>query len=269
MCLGSEARAQNEAARKKYEYQLQKREHDWMQKLSLTKAEHVEYEQTINNSNLGLANVYADIQAKHKDMIGQVLQEDEDNWKAFLKESTGATLAASGMTGKSADRIQTLDLAQYLAGRNRAVSDLTSDAQELSKQGRIAAGQAAAAQKEAFTKVAFFKSPDFPPPTPVYRNVGMAAFQDALSIGSSVASMAMPFVGAGSDRKLKENIKKIGESISGLGIYKFNYIGRSQKWIGTMADEVKKIKPEAVFTMKNGFEGVRYDLIDVKMREAT
>ena len=79
--------------------------------------------------------------------------------------------------------------------------------------------------------------------------------------------MAMPFVAT--DRKLKENIKKIGESISGLGIYKFNYIGRSQKWIGTMADEVRKIKPEAVFKMKNGFEGVRYDLIDVKMREAT
>ena len=35
-----------------------------------------------------------------------------------------------------------------------------------------------------------------------------------------------------------------------------------------MADEVKKIKPEAVFRMKNGFQGVRYDLIDVKMRRA-
>ena len=98
------------------------------------------------------------------------------------------------------------------------------------------------------------------------QNVGQAAFMDALNIGMTVAG---PFIAAGSsDRKLKENIKKIGESISGLGIYKFNYIGQTQKWIGTMADEVKKIKPEAVFIMKNGFEGVRYDMIDVNMRRA-
>ena len=35
-----------------------------------------------------------------------------------------------------------------------------------------------------------------------------------------------------------------------------------------MADEVKKINPKAVITMKNGYEGVRYDLIDIKMRRA-
>ena len=96
------------------------------------------------------------------------------------------------------------------------------------------------------------------------QNVGQAAFMDALNIGMTVAG---PFI-AKSDRNLKENIKKIGESISGLGIYKFNYIGQTQKWIGTMADEVKKIKPEAVVLMKNGFEGVRYDMIDVNMRRA-
>ena len=36
-----------------------------------------------------------------------------------------------------------------------------------------------------------------------------------------------------------------------------------------MADEVMKVKPEAVVTMDNGFFGVRYDLIDVQFKEAT
>ena len=31
------------------------------------------------------------------------------------------------------------------------------------------------------------------PPKPVLQNVGAASFMDALSIGSSIASMAMPF----------------------------------------------------------------------------
>lgn len=69
-----------------------------------------------------------------------------------------------------------------------------------------------------------------------------------------------------SDRKLKENIKKIGKSMSGLGIYTFNYIGQAKKYIGTMADEVLKIKPEAV-TIRDGFMAVRYDLIDVNFEE--
>ena len=69
------------------------------------------------------------------------------------------------------------------------------------------------------------------------------------------------------NKNLKENIKKIGESISGLGIYKFNYIGQAKQYIGAMADEVLKVVPEAVVTMENGFMGVRYDLIDVNFKE--
>ena len=71
----------------------------------------------------------------------------------------------------------------------------------------------------------------------------------------------------GSDRRLKENIKKLGESPSGLGIYKFNYIGHVKQYIGTMADDVMKVMPEAVFTMANGFLGVKYNLIDVQFKE--
>ena len=70
-----------------------------------------------------------------------------------------------------------------------------------------------------------------------------------------------------SDRRLKENIKKIGESISGLGIYKFNYIGKAKQYIGAIADEVIKVVPEAAVTMDNGYLGVNYDLIDVTFKE--
>ena len=116
-----------------------------------------------------------------------------------------------------------------------------------------------------FADVAFVKHPDLAPPKPVYQNVGLAAFRDALSIGTSIATVG---IAMGSDRKLKENIKKIVESISGLGIYKFNYIGQAKQYIGAMADEVIKVVPEAVVTMSNGYQGVRYDLIDVTFKEA-
>ena len=259
MCLGAGAAAANEQARRDYQYKLDRREQAWMQDLSLTKQEHVQYEQGINNTNLGLANVYADLHEEYGDLYGQMLQEDETSWKEFLANS--GKLAASGVTGRSADRIQTLDLAKYLTESNRKVINLNKQGKELRKQSAQAYGKVRAQQMDSFAKVAMVKMPDLAPPQPVMRNVGAAAFMDAISI-------ATPIVGMISDKKLKENIKKLGESISGLGIYKFNYKGDATKWIGTMADEVKKIKPEAVFTMKNGYEGVRYDLIDVKMRRA-
>ena len=189
MCLGAQARAANERARKDYEYNLQRREADWMQTLSITNTERVMHDQLIDSSNLGLANVYGDIQEKFGEQIGQALQEDEVNWKKFLQESQGGKLAASGQTGRSADRISTLDLADYLRKGSRKAYELTESREELSEAGAKAAGMARAEQMQSFAKNAIIKNPDLAPPTPVYQNVGAAAFMDALSIAGSVAGI--------------------------------------------------------------------------------
>ena len=92
MCLGAQARAANETARRNYEHQLQNREANWMQTLSLTKTERIMHDQTIDASNIGLSQIYGDIQEKFGDQIGQALQEDEVNWKKFLQDNTGLSL---------------------------------------------------------------------------------------------------------------------------------------------------------------------------------
>ena len=279
MCLGAQARAANETARRNYEYQLRNREANWMQTLSVTNTERVMYKQGIDASNLGLANIYSDIEEKFGDQVGQALQEDEVNWKKFLQDNQGMKMAASGQTGRSADRISTLDLADYLKKGSRKAYELTESREELDKVAAKAAGQARAEQLNMFAKNAIIKSPDLAPPQPVYQNVGAAAFMEALQIAGTVASIAaIPATGGGSalltglgwqksDRRLKENIQKIGESISGLGIYKFNYIGKAKQYIGAMADEVIKVVPEAAVLRPDGFYGVNYDLIDVDFKE--
>jgi len=189
VCLGAQARAANKAAKRNYEYSLQKRERQWMQTLSITNTERVMHEQGIDASNIGLSQVYGDIQAKFGDQIGQALQEDEANWKEFLKNNTGGKMAASGQTGRSVDRISTVELGEYLAKGSRKAYELTESKQELDKAGRKAAGLARAEQMNSFAKNAIVKSPDLAPPKPVYQNVGAAMFMDALSIGSSIATM--------------------------------------------------------------------------------
>ena len=66
-----------------------------------------------------------------------------------------------------------------------------------------------------------------------------------------------------SDSRLKEAIEKIGESPSGINIYKFKYKGYPDTFVGVMAQELIHSHPHAVFTMPNGFYAVAYDMIDV------
>ena len=265
MCLGAGARAANEAARRDYEYKLEKRERNWMQTLSMTNVEHLQYEQGIDASNLGLANTITDLQGQRGDIIDQMVTESQADWKEFLAKNTGDQLKASGRLGKSSQRISAIDLGQYLKKGSDKVHALTKATSHLNKQAGQAAGKARAEQMQMFANVAFVKNPDMVPPKPVYQNVGQAAFMDALGIAAQAASI---YAGVTSDRRLKENIIKLGESISGLGVYKFNYIGKAKQYIGTMADEVIKIFPKAAILNNDGFYAVDYSLIDVNFKEA-
>ena len=194
VCLGADARAANEAARRKYKYQLEKREREWMQTLSLTKVEHVQHEQLIDSSNLALANAYSDIQEKHGQLVDQMFASSQEDWKKFLQQSKGADLKAAGRLGRSSERLSALEFGEYMKRGNDKARQLTEAGQALSREGAKAASATRAQQMQSFTNVAFVKNPDMVPPQPVMRNVGHAMFMDALKIGSSVAGMAMPFV---------------------------------------------------------------------------
>ena len=265
MCLGAEARAANERMKKDYEYKLEKREADWMHTLSITHAEQNQYKELVDTAHVGAGNVWADVQAKYGTEVSKVMQQSEDDWAKFLSENAGSQRLASGQTGKSVTRLKNASMAEVLRTGARRASELTDTREKLTTEAAQAVGQARAAQMQAFAKNSMQKVPGLAPPKPVYQNVAAAAFNDALGIAGQIATIVI--AAKGSDRRLKENIEKIGESISGLGIYKFNYINQAKQYIGAMADEVLKVVPEAVVTMENGFMGVRYDLIDVNFKE--
>jgi len=193
VCLGAQARAANEAARRQYKYQLEKREQEWMQQISLTGVERIQYEQGIDASNLGLAQVYSDIQEKHGTMVDKAMVQSQADWKTFLQESKFADMKASGRTGRSTDRIGAIELAEYFKKGSDLASQLTDAGVQLSKAGAQAAGQTRQQQLSMFAQNAFIKHPDLAPPKPVMQDVGAASFMDALSIGSSLAGMYMPF----------------------------------------------------------------------------
>lgn len=70
-----------------------------------------------------------------------------------------------------------------------------------------------------------------------------------------------------SDRRLKEDIVRVGDHPLGFGIYLFSYKAAYQetcgagRHLGVMADEVEPILPKAVSVGTDGFKVVDYSLL--------
>jgi hypothetical protein len=62
-----------------------------------------------------------------------------------------------------------------------------------------------------------------------------------------------------SDRRVKEDIEKVGRLDNGLPIFSYRYKGDDTPQIGLMAQDVEKVHPEAVANF-GGLKAVRYDL---------
>jgi hypothetical protein len=73
--------------------------------------------------------------------------------------------------------------------------------------------------------------------------------------------LAGSIVGAGakmyaSDRRLKSNIVRVGTHPLGVGIYEYDIFDRRER--GVMAQEVEKVRPEAVIEHPDGYKMVNY-----------
>lgn len=61
-----------------------------------------------------------------------------------------------------------------------------------------------------------------------------------------------------SDERLKDDVKKVGETDDGIGLYSYRYKGDDKKEIGLIAQDVEKKKPSAVKKTKSGYKAVNY-----------
>ena len=85
-----------------------------------------------------------------------------------------------------------------------------------------------------------------------------------------MGAKALPYMMSGSDRRIKQNIKQIGvDSKTGLPLYEFEYkFLPGRVFIGVMADDVEKVRPEAVEENDMGIKMVNYGMLGMRMVEA-
>lgn len=83
------------------------------------------------------------------------------------------------------------------------------------------------------------------------------------SVFGQVAGAAGALAPFFSDIRLKEDIKLVGQSTSGINIYNFKYKGDDKVYQGVMAHQV----PEASYVHDNGYLVVDYSKIDVEFKQ--
>jgi len=64
-----------------------------------------------------------------------------------------------------------------------------------------------------------------------------------------------------SDRRLKKNLKRIGTHPLGLSVFTFQYLWSDDTETGVMAQDVLKVKPEAVVVTSSGYYAVDYGML--------
>ena len=100
-----------------------------------------------------------------------------------------------------------------------------------------------------------------------------------LRLYGSVAQLTMTGTGStsdggksmmGSDRRMKEDIVRIGEHPLGIGVYLFRYRAPFRdRWghgtrFGVIADEVEAVLPQAVARGEDGYSRVDYAMLGVR-----
>jgi hypothetical protein len=80
-----------------------------------------------------------------------------------------------------------------------------------------------------------------------------------------LATAAVSDNGAGSDRRLKTDIVRVGLLRAGIPLYRFRYFWSDEVHVGVMAQDVLAVVPEAVITGASGFMLVDYRRLGTRM----
>ena len=154
-----------------------------------------------------------------------------------------------------------------LSGRAQASNELlTEDNQRINQIGALLSG--GQVTQPTFQSGVGVQGAATTDNAAIIGNYDNARMQNQRAAGSLIGGLGGLFSGGAdsamsglmslSDERTKDDKEKIGETEDGMGIYSFKYKGSPKTEIGLMAHEVKKRKPGAVKTGRDGLMRVDY-----------
>ena len=217
------------------------------------------------NINQGLFRSWSKAQGMINTVKDKVLKANTQGWVKQMSESKYFGALASGKQGASIARMGILEAGALGRFYSSNINQYYK-AREKTKEGMAYARLVAGTKlDQSFASRTFAPTPDIQSAAPAMQSTSM--FNDILQGVGTIVGIGTGLGVFPSDRRLKTDIKKLGESIEGHNIYKYKYLDQPEEYIGAMADEVFKKNPAGVFIMDNGYMGVDYSQIDVEFRE--
>ena len=232
----------------------------------------------MTNPYAGLENTMEDLTVSQQeaDMKAQQFAQSQANILSGLKGSAGSsgiaalaqTLAQQGQLAsqKSAASIGKQEAANQQAAAKEAGRLQTAEAKgDYDVAQQIAQGEAASQTREFQKQQALFNDASTTSQNAQTAATNAQAAKDTAwgnAIGSGIELIGTV---AGSDKRLKKNIRLIGKSSSGLKIYAFEYIDKffgEYTYQGVMSNEV----PSYAIVNDGGYDKVDYSKIDVEFK---
>ncbi len=170
MGQAAQAKARNRARMQNYEHMLKVRKSRWYQQLSVWGAKRNKYFTDINEADLAAQRGYSQAQEGINNAYSKAFQDSEASLIKYLRGSKSDKLIAAGRTGRSIDRLKTLDLGAMHRSSGRRFYALTKTREAYKANVEGIRNQQLSARNKLWGSTAFAPVPDLAPPPPQFEN---------------------------------------------------------------------------------------------------
>ena len=184
-----QARQQNKAKKRDYEYKLKVRENRWMRERSTYQTKIVQFKTNLSEANMAAQRAYSKSQTSLNNIRSKAMLDHQEDFKSMLKaegaiEASAAERGIRGATVRRQISANIGELGMANAQRSRA---LTLSKYAYFEHNEGIARKVRSKQNSLFGKVAISPTPDLAPPPPVTQNVGASLFLGLAGAGFDAA----------------------------------------------------------------------------------
>lgn len=188
-------KAENARRIREYERALEIRKRNWFQQLSVYGAKVNKYNIDLNENDLAAQRGYAKAQSNLRALGGRVTAQNEEKFRELVSKKLGAR-RASGQTGRSVQRGETLDMAAFGRYTGRQAFGLSMAREKFKENTENIRRRQVSARRGLFSQVAFNPVPSMAPNPPQLRGTGMTMLNAFVGAAGAIAGGMQPDPGA-------------------------------------------------------------------------
>ena len=179
-------KAENRRRIREYERAIEIRKRNWFQQLSIYSAKVNKYNIDLNENDLAAQRGYAKAQSNLRSLEGRVVAQNETKFRELVSKKLGKR-RASGQTGRSVRRGETLDMAAYGRYTGRQAFGVSMAREKFKENVENIRRKQVSARRGLYSSVAFNPVPSIAPNPPELRGTGMVMMNAMLGAASSIA----------------------------------------------------------------------------------